>query len=132
LIKFNDKEKEFLNSLEEARIATSHDDIPHVKPVSFVLIDNSIVIATDYNTRTFSNIKLNSNIGIVIDIYRSGNHKAVSIQGKCEIIEEGKEFKKFYDLFYKKFSWVRKDPWNEKEAPFLKIIPNNKISWGIS
>ena len=132
MIEFNNKEKEFLNSLEEARIATSHNDMPHVKPVSFVLIDNSIVIATDYKTRTFSNIKSNSNIGLSIDIYKSGNHKAVIIQGKCEVIEEGKEFKKFYDVFYKKFSWVRKDPWDEKEAPFLKIIPNNKISWGIT
>jgi len=132
LIEFNDKEKEFLKALEEARIATSHDNIPHVKPVSFMMIDDSIVIATDYNTRTFSNIKSNSNISLVIDIYKSGNHKAVIIQGKCEIIEKGKEFKKFYSIFYKNFSWVRKEPWNEKEAPFLKIIPNNKISWGIS
>jgi len=132
LIEFNDKEKEFLKVLEEARIATSHDNIPHVKPVSFMMIDDSIVIATDYNTRTFSNIKLNSNISLVIDIYKSGNHKAVIIQGKCKIIEEGKEFEKIYSIFYKNFSWVRKEPWNEKEAPFLKIIPNNKISWGIS
>ena len=132
MIEFNDKEKEFLKALEEARIATSHDNIPHVKPVSFMMIDDSIVIATDYNTRTFSNIKSNSNISLVIDIYKSGNHKAVIIQGKCEIIEKGKEFKKFYSIFYKNFSWVRKEPWNEKEAPFLKIIPNNKISWGIS
>jgi len=131
LIEFNQKEIEFLNSLEEARIATSHNDIPHVKPVSFVKIEDSIVIATDYNTRTYSNIKLNQNVGIVIDVYKSGGHKAVCIQGKSEIIENGEEFKKFYDIFYQKFQWVRKDPWEENEAPFLKIIPNTKISWGL-
>lgn len=132
MIKFNDKETIFLKELEEARIATSHDDIPHVKPVSFVFENNSIVIATDYKTRTFTNIKSNSNIGVVIDIYKSGGHKAVCIQGKAEIIEEGPEFKRFYDVFYEKFAWVRNDPWNEKEAPFLKIIPNHKVSWGLS
>ena len=131
MIKFNLKEVEFLNTLEEARIATSHKDIPHVKPVSFIKIDESIVIATDYNTRTYSNIKSNQNVGIVIDVYKSGGHKAVCIQGKAEIIENGKEFKKFYDIFYKKFQWVRKEPWKENEAPFLKIIPNTKISWGL-
>jgi nitroimidazol reductase NimA-like FMN-containing flavoprotein (pyridoxamine 5'-phosphate oxidase superfamily) len=131
LIEFNTGEIKFLKELEEARIATSHDGIPHVKPVSFVFEDNSIVIATDYKTRTFTNIKANSNTGIVIDIYKSGGHKAVCIQGKAEIIEEGLEFKKIYDIFYKKFAWVRKDPWNEKEAPFLKIIPNHKVSWGL-
>jgi nitroimidazol reductase NimA-like FMN-containing flavoprotein (pyridoxamine 5'-phosphate oxidase superfamily) len=123
LIEFNQKEKDFLNSLEEARIATSHDDIPHVKPVSFVHQNNTIIIATDYKTRTLNNIKLNPNTSIVIDIYKSGEHKALCIQGKIEIIENGLEFKKF--------EWVRKEPWNENEAPFLKIIPNNKVSWGI-
>ena len=132
MIEFNYPEVRFLESREEARIATSHNDIPHVKPVSFVYFDNAIIIATDYNTRTFSNIKSNPNTGIVIDIYKSENHQAVCIQGKTEIIENGLEFKKFYDIFHKKFEWVRKDPWGENEAPFLKIIPRNKISWGLN
>lgn len=131
MIEFKQSEIDFLNSLEEARIATSHNDIPHVKPVSFVKINNSIIIATDYDTRTYTNIKFNRNVGIVIDIYKSGNHKAVCIQGKAEIIENGEEFKKIYEIFFKKFQWVRDDPWNENEAPFLKIIPTTKISWGL-
>jgi len=130
LIEFNQKEIEFLNTLEEARIATSHNDIPHVKPVSFVKINDNIIIATDYKTRTYTNIKFNPNVGIVIDIYKSGEHKAICIQGKAEIIENGKEFQEFYNIFYKKFQWVRKEPWKENEAPFLKIMPNTKISWG--
>ena len=132
MIEFNDIEKKFLNELEEARTSTSHDNIPHVKPVSFVLLDNSIVVATDYNTRTYDNIKINSKTGIVMDIYKSGGHKAICIQGDTEIIEAGSDFKRLYDVFYKKFAWVRKDPWKENEAPFLKITPNNKISWGLS
>ena len=132
MIEFNDKEKKFLNELEEARIATSHDNIPHVKPVSFVFVDNSIIIATDYSTRTYNNIKINSKTGIVIDIYKSGGHKAICIQGAAEIIEAGYDFKKMYGIFYKKFARVRKDPWKENEAPFLKIIPNNKLSWGLT
>ncbi|AJW70731.1 pyridoxamine 5'-phosphate oxidase family protein [Nitrosopumilus adriaticus] len=131
MIEFNQKEIDFLESLEEARIATSHKNIPHVKPVSFIFHENNILVATDYNTRTFSNIKDNPKIGIVIDIYQSGNHKAICIQGKVEIVENGSEFKKYYDIFHKKFEWVREDPWDENEAPFLKIIPNNKVSWGL-
>ncbi len=131
MIEFNKKEIEFLETLEEARIATAHNDIPHVKPVSFVFVDDTIIIATDYNTRTFTNIKLNPQTSIVIDIYKSGEHKAICVQGETKIIESGLEFKKLYDIFHKKFAWVRKDPWDEKEAPFLKIIPNNKVSWGL-
>ena len=43
----------------------------------------------------------------------------------------GQNLKKIYDIFYKKFKWVRKDPWVENEAPFLKIIPSNKVTWGL-
>ena len=132
MIEFNQKEIDFLESLEEARIATSHKDIPHVKPVSFIFHENNILVATDYNTRTFSNIKDNPKVGIVIDIYQSGNHKAICIQGKAEIVENGSEFKKYYDIFHKKFEWVRRDSWDENEAPFLKIIPSNKTSWGLN
>lgn len=131
-MEFSPKELEFLESLEEARIATSHDDIPHVKPVSFVFWNNVILVATDYDTRTFTNIKSNKHTSIVIDIYKSGDHKAICIQGKTEIVENGPEFKKFYDIFYEKFDWVRREPWKENEAPFLKIIPDNKISWGLN
>jgi len=132
LIEFNQKEIEFLESLEEARIATSHEDIPHVKPVSFVYHENIILVATDYNTRTFTNVKSNPHTSSVVDIYKSGGHKAICIQGKTEIVENGSEFKKFYEIFYEKFNWVRKDPWKENEAPFLMITPNNKVSWGLN
>jgi len=131
LIEFSQKEIEFLKKLEEARIATSHDNMPHVKPVSFVFEGNAIIVATDYNTRAYANIKSNSQTSIVIDVYKSGDHKAICIQGEAEIIERGSEFKKLYDIFYNKFAWVRKDPWKENEAPFLKIIPINKVSWGL-
>ena len=131
MIEFSEKETEFLKTLEEARLATSHDDVPHVKPVSFVFVDDMIIIATDYKTRAYENIKLNSRAGVVIDIYKSGEHKAICIQGKVKVIENGFEFKKLYDMFHQKFAWVRREPWAENEAPFLKIIPSNKISWGL-
>ena len=131
MIEFSNVEQKFLNSLEDARIATSHDDIPHVKPVSFIFHNDSILIATDYDTRTFKNLKNNPNIAVTIDIYKSGGHKAVCIQGESKIIENGEEFKKIYKMFYKKFAWVRNEPWNENEAPFLVIIPKSKVSWGL-
>ena len=132
MTEFTSKEIAFLESIEEARIATSHDDIPHVKPVSFVIYKETILVATDYKTRTYENIKKNPNSGIVIDIYKHGAHKAVCIQGPTDIIENGKDFEEYYKIFYKKFDWVRKDPWKENEAPFLRINPKNKISWGIN
>jgi nitroimidazol reductase NimA-like FMN-containing flavoprotein (pyridoxamine 5'-phosphate oxidase superfamily) len=132
LLKCSEKEIKFLETLEEARLATCHKEVPHVKPVSFIFHQDCIWVATDYETRSFLNIKKNPNVAIVIDIYKSGDHQAVCFQGKVEVIERGKEFHIIYKLFHKKFKWVRDDPWDEEEAPFLKIIPKNKKSWGIN
>ena len=131
MIRFTKVEEKFLQSIEEARIATSHKDIPHVKPVSFIYHNNVIFIATDYQTRTFKNVKTNPKASVAIDVYESGKHRAVCIQGKVEIIEKGQEFLQIYKKFEKKFAWVRNEPWKENEAPFLKIIVTNKTSWGL-
>ena len=132
MTEFSKEERDFLNSLEEARIATSHDNKPHVKPVSYILIKDSIVIATDSDTRTLKNLKQNQNVALSIDKYEPGRHKAICIQGIVEIIERGEEFQEFYKEFYEKFSWVRSDPWQEGEAPFLKITTKGKTSWGLN
>ena len=132
MTEFSSKEAEFLKNNEAARIATTQKNIPHVKPVSFVFYNNNIWIATDYDTRTFKNIKSNPNTSITIDIYKSGHHKAICAQGKVEVIENGSEFKEIYSVFFKKFHWVKKDPWKENEAPFLKFIIKNKVNWGLN
>lgn len=131
-MKFTEKEKKFLSSIEEARFATSNRILPHVKPVSFVFLDDSFYVATDYKTRTYKNIKENNKAAITIDVYKPGGHRAVLVQGTVKIIENGNEFKKIYDVFFEKFEWVRRDPWSEGEAPFLKLIPITKTSWGLT
>ncbi|MFY9301058.1 MAG: pyridoxamine 5'-phosphate oxidase family protein [Candidatus Nitrosotenuis sp.] len=131
-MKFSDGEIKFLSSIEEARLATAHDTTPHVKPVSFIFADGSFYVATDYKTRTYKNVKENKNAAISVDVYKTGGHKAVLAQGMVDIIEGGPEFKKIYAKFFDKFEWVRNDPWKEGEAPFLKLIPKTKTSWGLT
>jgi nitroimidazol reductase NimA-like FMN-containing flavoprotein (pyridoxamine 5'-phosphate oxidase superfamily) len=131
LVVYLPNEIKFLESIEEARLATCHDEIPHVKPVSYIFHNNAIFVATDYKTRSFQNIKKNPNVGISIDVYKPKEHQAVCIQGKVSVIEKGEEFQEIYQLFFKKFKWVRDDPWKENEAPFLKITTTNKTSWGL-
>ena len=129
---FTVKEKKFLESIEEARFATTNKNMPHVKPVSFIFDDDSFYIATDYKTRTYQNVKQNPRAAISVDIYKPGGHKAVLAQGGIKIIENGSEFKKIYSKFFERFQWVRNDPWKEDEAPFLKLVPHTKTSWGLT
>ena len=130
-VSFSQKEIEFLNKMEECRVATSHDNIPHVKPVSYLHEDGMILIATDYDTRMYKNLLENPKAAITIDIYKNKDHEAICIQGNVSIIENGDEFSRIYKKFHEKFEWVRTQPWVENEAPFIKITPIVTSSWGL-
>ena len=116
---------------EACRVATCHDNIPHVVPVSYVFEDGFFYFATDLETRKFENIKENNRVALAIDVYSSKGNRAVCVQGRAELIELGNEFTRLYKIFEKKFTWVRDDPWKEGEAPFVRVMPVNKASWGI-
>jgi len=131
MVSFSHKEIEFLQNMEECRVATSHDSMPHVKPVSYIYENETVLIATDYDTRMYKNLLKNPKAAVSIDIYKNKGHKAVCLQGKVLIIENGEEFSRIYKKFHEKFEWVRDQPWEENEAPFIKIIPFSKSSWGL-
>lgn len=130
MMKFPKREAGFLDKNEVCRLATvSIKNIPHVVPVTYIFHEGSIYIAVDYGTKKLKNLRQNPYASVVVDTY--GPNRAVMIQGKAKIIERGAAFREIYQLFHKRFSWVRRSPWDEGEAPFLKIEPFHKISWGI-
>jgi nitroimidazol reductase NimA-like FMN-containing flavoprotein (pyridoxamine 5'-phosphate oxidase superfamily) len=132
IITFSQAETDFLSRNEACRIATCHDGIPHVVPVSYIIEDDSFYIATDYGTKKYDNIKHNKRVALVVDVYSSVGNSAVCVQGTAEIVERGEEFARLYKIFHDRFEWVQHDPWKEGEAPFLKVTPINKVSWGLS
>jgi nitroimidazol reductase NimA-like FMN-containing flavoprotein (pyridoxamine 5'-phosphate oxidase superfamily) len=91
-VSFSESEFDFLTTNEACRIATCHDGIPHVVPVSYIFEDGSFFIATDYETRKYENIKHNKAAALVVDVYSSVGNSAVCIQGTAENIESGEEF----------------------------------------
>ncbi len=126
------KERKFLLENVTCRIATSHNDIPHIVPVAYIYDKGSVTFVTDYGTRKYKNLEVNKNISVVVDVYDpSGENKAIVFQGKAVIIEKGAEFKKLYRIFNRKFEWVRNNPWKEGEAPFVRVKALNKVSWGL-
>jgi len=130
MVSFSQEEVVFLDKMEECRVATSHDNMPHVKPVSYLYEEGTILIATDYDTRMYKNLLENPKVALSIDIYKNNGHKAICLQGDVSIIEKGDEFSRIYKKFHERFEWVRTQPWKENEAPFIKITPNTKSSWG--
>lgn len=132
MVHFTPKELEFIKANECCRLATSSDDKPHVVPVSYLFHEDQFYIATDYNTKKFSNIKKNPNISLVIDVYKQNGNRGLTLQGIARIHEQGPIFADIYSQFYQKFDWVRNDPWKEYEAPIIEMTVISKSSWGIN
>ena len=129
-VKLSPKEVKFLEENEMCRFATaSKTGEPHVVPVSYVWQDNYAYIVTDYGTRKLRNLRENPQAAILVDT--SGTQKLLLISGPVELIEKGEEYRRLYKLFHSKLGWVKRDPWKEGEAPFVKLTPTFKSGWGL-
>lgn len=129
-MRFSRREREFLERHEVGRLATvDKKGLPHVVPVCYLFRKGFFYVATDYGTRKYKNVRENPKAALVVDTYKP--HKAVMVQGRVEVLERGEEFRKIREEFYRKFEWAREDPWEEGEAPILKLIPEKKVSWGL-
>ena len=130
MVKLTTNEADFLKSNEMCRFATaSGKGEPHVVPVSYVWDEDHAYIVTDYGTRKLRNLKENPKAAILVD--SGGTRKLLLISGPVEIIEKGEEYRRLYKLFYSKLDWVKRDPWKEGEAPFIKVKPTFKTGWGL-
>jgi nitroimidazol reductase NimA-like FMN-containing flavoprotein (pyridoxamine 5'-phosphate oxidase superfamily) len=128
-VTFTRGETRFFECNEIGRLATiTPAGTPHVVPVSYVFEHEAFWIAVDYNTKKHHNLKRNKAVAFLVDTLKP--NRAVMIQGSAKIFERGPEFKRAYKVFRRRFSWVKADPWEEGEAPFVKIIPLKKASWG--
>jgi len=129
-MKFGIEEERFLRDNEVGRLATiSENGLPHVVPVCYIYCSGTLWIATDYGTGKCRNLLSNNKVALVVDTGYDSN-RGILIQGRARIYKRGQEFRKIYAVFYKKFNWVRANPWKEGEAPFIKIKPIRKASWG--
>jgi nitroimidazol reductase NimA-like FMN-containing flavoprotein (pyridoxamine 5'-phosphate oxidase superfamily) len=131
LVRFSEAEERFLMRNEVGRLATvCPDGTPHVVPVCYIYRAGTFLVATDFETRKYHNLLTNNNVAFVVDVYKPGRGiRGVFIQGMSTILKAGTDFREAYALFYKRFSWVRADPWKEGEAPFVRIEPSHKSSW---
>jgi uncharacterized protein len=129
-VKLTPQEVKFLEQNEMCRFASaSKTGEPHVVPVSYVWQDNCAYIVTDYGTRKLRNLRENPQAAILVD--SAGTQKLLLISGPVELIEKGEEYRRLYKLFHSKLDWVKRDPWKEGEAPFVKLTPTFKSGWGL-
>ncbi len=126
----DEKQLRFLRSRTLCRLATAARNLePHVTPVVYTVDGENIIVALDYGEKKLVNLRENPKVALVVDDYRP--NKGLMIQGECEILERGKEYRRLQKLLYDKFEYYRNDPWKEGESPILKIRPRKSASWGV-
>lgn len=124
------KQIQFLKSHQLCRFATvSKGCKPHVTPVVYAMDGENIIIAIDYGTKKFTNLKENGNVALVVDGYRPNG--GVMIQGECQVFEKGPEYLRLLKILFDRFAFYRKNPWGEGESPILRIVPLKSASWGL-
>lgn len=109
VVEFPEAEKRFLKHHEVCRVATSHNDTPHVTPVNFVFDDGFFYFATDYDTKKYRNLAKNKKSALVVDVYNSSvDNKAVIVQGVVEFVEEERNSKSSTVSFMKSLTGLEK------------------------
>jgi uncharacterized protein len=122
------KQLHFLKTHEVCRLATASKIArPHVVPVIYAMDGENVVIAIDYGTKKLKNLRENREVALVVDDFQP-NH-AVMIEGHCEILERGQDYRRLLQVLFDRFEYYRKNPWGEGESPILKIKPTKAVSW---
>lgn len=114
-----------------ARVSTiSPKGWSQTTPVLHVFDGTYLFFATDYETKKCRNLKLNNRISVAVDRYER-EPQGIAIQGTVELLEEGAEFKYAYDLLVKRHEYYKANPFKEREAPIIKVVPLRKAIWGV-
>jgi PPOX class F420-dependent enzyme/OxyR family protein len=140
---FSQREVEYLKgqALSGARgyIATvSRKQNPQLTPVGYVADEERIYVNIKHDSVKARNIRRNPRVSFVvddmIDPWRDGNPRGVSVSGEAELISSGKIHETGRDLFHEWFPFweeilVQEDGWSKY---ILVITPTKVRSWGLT
>jgi nitroimidazol reductase NimA-like FMN-containing flavoprotein (pyridoxamine 5'-phosphate oxidase superfamily) len=133
-MKLTAKEKDFVQSLRVARVATvaSENGVPHNVPVCPVFEKNKIYFGTEKHARKVRNIESNPSVTVVFDEYTEAwaYLRGVMFQGKARILN-AREFREFRKKIYAKYSqYEQSAPLGDRDSAIVEVTPNRKFSWG--
>ena len=130
---------ELLAHAPVGRLATAGaNGVPHVIPVCFALMDNSIYSVLDQKPkraplnrlRRVRNILANPQVSLVVDHYEENWERLwyILISGTAELMEDGAERPAAIQVLREKYAQYRL--MNIDLNPVIKITPLNVVTWG--
>jgi nitroimidazol reductase NimA-like FMN-containing flavoprotein (pyridoxamine 5'-phosphate oxidase superfamily) len=133
-MKFTVKEKEFLQSMRVARVATvDADGVPHNIPVCPLVVNDRIYFATEKKAKKLHNIEANPHVTVVFDEYTEAWDylRGIMVQGEGGIVKTA-EFRRLRKGIYDKYSqYEAKAALAERDSVIVEVVANNKFSWGL-
>jgi PPOX class probable F420-dependent enzyme len=128
-----------IRSARTAHLATSDKSgQPHVIPICFVYdgkcfyspIDEKPKRTIPSKLKRLKNIRENSNVALVIDLYDEDWRKLayVLVIGKARILQSGEKHRSAVQLLRKKYPQYRSMAIHER--PMIAITANRVVSWG--
>ncbi|MDP9295152.1 MAG: pyridoxamine 5'-phosphate oxidase family protein [Actinomycetota bacterium] len=129
-----EEEAEFVRWARVARMATvGADGGLHNVPISPVLVDGRILIATDTKSKKVRNLESEPRTSLVFDEYSEmwDLLHGVVIEGTVRIIPEGAEFSSARAKLYEKYRQYEIDsPIEQGGSVILEVMPERILSWG--
>jgi PPOX class probable F420-dependent enzyme len=135
----NDIERQFLVKQFVAHLATADGDgVPHVVPVCFTILENTVYIAIDQKPKSgdpralkrIQNIAANPSVALIVDHYEDDWQQLawVMLRGTAEILESGDEREAAHTLLRQRYKQY--EGMDFLGLPMIAIRIAHASSWG--
>src|SRR5262245_53031863 len=125
-MKLTAKEKDFVECLRVARVATVSDNgVPHNVPLCPLVERHERYFATERGGRNLRNIEGNPHVTMVFDEYSEAwdSLRGVMIQGKARIVNKA-EFRQVRKKFYTKYPQYQSNaPIGDRDSVIVELKP---------
>jgi len=133
IISLEDKDLQFLNSMNVARLATiDKRNRPHVVPIiyAFDKENGKFYLTTFKGTKKLRNMQQNKSVSIVVDEYSKSAKKGAMFSGIAETINPNKnEFKRAVKVLIDKLAYYKKNPISPEKSEVISITPVSSSKW---
>ena len=135
----NDIERQFLIKQFVAHLATADGDgVPHVVPVCFTILENTVYIAIDQKPKSgdpralkrIQNIAANPSVALIVDHYEDDWQQLawVMLRGTAEVLESGDEREAAHTLLRQRYKQY--EGMDFLGLPMIAIRIARTSSWG--
>jgi PPOX class probable F420-dependent enzyme len=136
----DNRARQFLEARRVAHLATADaSGTPHVVPICFVLLDNTVYVVIDHKPKTadlsrlrrLRNIAVNPRVSIVADVYHDADWSRlgfVLVRAAARIVVRGMEHERALSALREKYAQYRSMALEDR--PIIAADIQSVTSWG--